>query len=82
MTRDEIIELAEPYGFQPFVIVTSSGQRFRVPHCDYIDIPPTQEDENGKTEPSYVTVYGRASIDRFIVLANITEIEFQKQPET
>ena len=80
MTREEMIKLADPTTFQPFVIVTGSGQRFVVPHPDYIDIPPLPEEEESQ-EPSYVTVYsrGKASIARFIVLANIQEIEFQRE---
>jgi|BogFormECP12_OM2_1039638.scaffolds.fasta_scaffold37584_3 hypothetical protein len=82
MTREEITELANPDTFQPFVIVTSSGHRFKIPHADFIDIPPVPEDEGEQAPrpPSYVTVYGKASIPRFIVLSNITAIEFQKEP--
>jgi hypothetical protein len=78
MTRQEITELAEPTTFQPFVIVTDSGQRFRVPHADFIDIPPMPEE--GDEEPSYVTVYGKPAIPRFVVLAHITAVELQKEP--
>ena len=81
MTRDEMIKLADPATFQPFVIVTGSGQHFKVPHPDYIDIPPFSGENGQEDDPSFVTVYttGRAAIARFIVLANIQEIEFQKE---
>jgi hypothetical protein len=80
MTREEITELADPTTFQPFTIVTGSGQRFRVPHADFIDIPPIPEDEDQPVPPSFVTVYGKAAIPRFIVLANISAVEFQTSP--
>jgi hypothetical protein len=84
MTREEIPALADPTTFQPFTIVTGSGQRFRVPHADFIDIPPMpdDEDEEGRLHPapSYVTVYGKSAIPRFIVLANISAVEFHKEP--
>jgi hypothetical protein len=59
-----MIKLADPTTFQPFVIVTGSGQRFVVPHPDYIDIPPLPEEEESQA-PSYVTVYSRGkSVNR------------------
>ena len=45
MTRDEITALANPATFEPFTIITGAGARFRVPHADFIDIPPMPEDE-------------------------------------
>jgi hypothetical protein len=72
MTREEITTLAEPIGFKPFTIITSSGARFNIPDPDYIDIPPGRG-----AGPSYVTVYNRASVARFITLANIDAIEFK-----
>jgi hypothetical protein len=69
-------KLAEPDGFQPFVIVTSGGTRYSIDHPDYIDIPPVPESEaEEETFPSYVTVYNRGSVPRFIVLENIASIE-------
>ena len=78
MTRDEMIQLAEPATFRPFTIVTGSGESFKVPHADFIDIPPLGENE---AIASYVTVYttGKAAIPQLIVLANIQEIKFQKK---
>jgi len=78
MNRSEIAQLAEPEGFKPFVIVTSSGTRFSIDHPDYIDIPPLPQVEEGDdADPSYVTVYNRGSVARFIVLENIASIEFK-----
>jgi hypothetical protein len=80
MTREEITELADPATFQPFTIIAGSGERFRVPHADFIDIPPIPEDEDASVPPSFVIVYGKAAIPRFIVLANISAVEFHKEP--
>jgi hypothetical protein len=78
MNRSEIAELAEPEGFKPFVIITSSGTRYSIDHPDYIDIPPLPQVEQGEEAgPSYVTVYNRGSVARFIVLENIASIEFK-----
>jgi hypothetical protein len=78
MTRSEIALLAEPEGFKPFVIITSSGTRYSIDHPDYIDIPPLPQVEQGEeADPSYVTVYNRGSVARFIVLENIASIEFK-----
>jgi hypothetical protein len=74
MTREEMTELADPERFRSFTIVTTGGQRFHISHPDYIDIPPLPE-ENGWV--SYVTVYNRGSVPRFIVLTNIDSIEFK-----
>jgi len=78
MTRSEIAKLAEPDGFRPFVIITSGGTHYSIDHPDSIDIPPVPEREAGEeTFPSYVTVYHRASVPRFIVLENIASIELK-----
>ena len=78
MTRSEIARLAEPEGFRPFVIITSGGTRYSIDHSDYIDIPPVPEPEEGEDIwPSYVTVYNRGSVPRFIVLENIASVEFK-----
>ena len=44
MTRAEISALLEPATFKPFVLVTHAG-RFRVPHPDFIDMPPHDAEE-------------------------------------
>ena len=78
MTRSEIAKLAEPDGFQPFIITTSGGTRYSIDHPDYIDIPPLPQPEEGEeVGPSYVTVYNRGAVARFIVLENIASIEFK-----
>ncbi len=78
MTRSEISKLAEPEGFQPFVIITSGGTRYSIDHADYIDIPPIPDpEETGENFPSYVTVYNRGSVPRFVVLENIASVEFK-----
>ena len=78
MTRPEISKLAEPDGFQPFVIITSGGTRYSIDYPDYIDIPPLPDPEaDEETFPSYVTVYNRGSVPRFIVLENISSIELK-----
>jgi hypothetical protein len=73
MTLTEITELAEPIGFRPFTITTNGGQRFRIEHPDFIDIPPKSR---GRTGPSYIVVYNRNSVARFVTLANIDSIQF------
>ena len=78
MTRSEIAKLAEPEGFQPFVIVTRGGTRYSIDHADYIDIPPIPgPEETEERFPSYVTVYNRGSVPRFVVLENIASVEFK-----
>ncbi len=77
MTRSEIAKLAEPEEFQPFVIVTSGGTRYSIDHADYIDIPPIPDEESEERFPSYVTVYNRGSVPRFVVLENIASVEFK-----
>jgi hypothetical protein len=74
MSREEMIELANPERFRSFTIVTVAGQRSNIPHHDYIDIPPLPEEAGWV---SYVTVYNRGSVPRFIVLTNIDGIEFK-----
>ena|ERR1700730_9055012 len=82
MTRSEIAKLSEPEGFQPFVIVTTGGTRYSIDHADYIDIPPISDPEESEERfPSYVTVYIRGSVPRFVVLENIASVEF-KPPRT
>jgi len=49
VTRAEISALLEPATFKPFVLVTHAG-RFRVPHPDFIDIPPHDVEER---EPEF-----------------------------
>ena len=44
MTRAEISALLEAATFKPFALVTHAG-RFRVPHPDFIDIPPHDAEE-------------------------------------
>src|SRR4029077_15600778 len=75
MTREEMIKLADPTTFQPFVIVTGSGQRFVVPHPEYIDIPPLPEEEWSQA-PSYVTVYSRGGVMHFRVKGKRSKIRF------
>ncbi|HEX6563482.1 MAG TPA: hypothetical protein VF020_04310 [Chthoniobacterales bacterium] len=78
MTRSEMAKLAEVADFQPFVIITSGGTRYSIDHPDYIDIPPLPDPESGEeTFPSYVTVYNRGSVPRFIVLENIASVELK-----
>ena len=78
MTRSEITSLADPENFQPFVIVTTCGTRYSIDHPDYIDIPPLPQPEEGEEVfPSYVTVYNRGPVARFIVLDNIASVEFK-----
>lgn len=72
MTLTEITELAEPLGFRPFTITTNGGQRFRIEHPDFIDIPPRSR----RIGPSYIVVYNRNSVARFVTLANIDSIQF------
>jgi hypothetical protein len=78
MTRDEINALIDPLGFRPFAIVTQGGLRMEVPHPEFVDLPPMEED----MEPaSYVTVYtrGRVAIAKFIDLDAIDHIDWNVQ---
>jgi hypothetical protein len=78
MTRPELTTLADPENFRPFVIVTAGGTRYSIDHPDYIDIPPVPQPEEGEeVGASYVTVYNRGAVARFIVLDNIASIEFK-----
>jgi len=40
MTLEELEQLADPNGFQPFAIVTQGGLRMEIPHSECLDIPP------------------------------------------
>jgi hypothetical protein len=71
MTREELTELADPLNFRPFTITTNGGQRFRIDHPDFIDIPPKT-----RLTPSYITIYNRNSVARFITLSNIDTVQF------
>jgi hypothetical protein len=73
MTRAEISALLEPATFKPFVLVTHAG-RFRVPHPDFIDIPPHDAEE---PEPSFIVVYTKTGAPRFVVLSSIDHIEVE-----
>jgi len=72
MTRAELGEHLKPETFRPFTLVTHVG-RFRVPHPDFVDIPPHEEDE---PEPNYVIAYTRSGAVRFVVLNSIGHLEF------
>jgi hypothetical protein len=71
MTREEIEQLAQPEGFQPFAIVTQGGLRMEVPHPEFIDIPPE--------DATFVSVYrtARPHVPRFIELAAIDHIDWE-----
>ena len=74
MTRAEISASLEPAPLKPFVLVTHAG-RFRVPHPDFIDIPPHDAEE---PEPSFIVVYTKTGTPRFeIVLSSIDHIEVE-----
>jgi hypothetical protein len=76
MTREEINQLIEPQGFRPFAIVTQGGLRMEIPHPEFVDLPPMEEE----MEPaSYVTVYtrGRVAIAKFIDLDAIDHIDWE-----
>ena len=73
MTREEIRELLEPATFKPFVVVTHAG-RFRVPHPDFISVPPHDPEEPA---PSFIEVYTRTGVPRFVVLSSIDHIEIE-----
>jgi hypothetical protein len=73
MTRAEISALLEPATFKPFVMVTHAG-RFPIPHPDFIDIPPHDEQE---PEPSFIVVYTKTGTPRFVVLLSIDHIEVE-----
>jgi hypothetical protein len=56
--------------FKPFVLVTHAG-RFRVPHPDFIDIPPHDAEE---PEPSFIVVYTKTGTPRYVVLSSTDHI--------
>ena len=76
MTRDEISQLIQAQGFRPFAIVTQGGLRMEVPHPEFVDLPPIEEDMEA---PSYVTVYtrGRTAVAKFIDLDAIDHIDWE-----
>jgi hypothetical protein len=43
MRLDEIKAMAEAEGFQPFVIQTKAGLKLKVPHPEFLSIPPDPE---------------------------------------
>ena len=72
MTRAELADHLGPEAFGPFTLVTHAG-RFWVPHPDFVDIPPHEEDE---PEPSYIIAYTRSGAVRFVILNSIDHLEF------
>ena len=76
MTREEIADIIRPEAFSPFVIVTGSGCRFSVDHPDFADLPPIPEEVDPDV-PSFMIVYTKNGVPRFIALENIQEIEFK-----
>jgi len=78
VTREEIADIIRRETFAPFVIVTGSGNRFSVNHPDFIDLPPIPE-EVDPAVPSFVIVYTKNGVPRFITLANIQEIEYRPE---
>ena len=41
MTIDKLREAVNASPFRPFTIRTADGERFQVPHRDFVSIPPT-----------------------------------------
>jgi hypothetical protein len=76
VTREEIADIIKPDAFSPFVIVTGSGSRFSVNHPDFVDLPPIPEEVDPDI-PSFMIVYTKNGVPRFIALENIQEIEFR-----
>ncbi|HXM04268.1 MAG TPA: hypothetical protein VN939_16785 [Chthoniobacterales bacterium] len=76
VTREEIADIIRPDAFSPFVIVTGSGSRFSVDHPDFADLPPIPEEVDPDI-PSFMIVYTKNGVPRFIPLENIQEIEFR-----
>ena len=76
VTREEIADIIKPDAFSPFVIVTGSGSRFSVNHPDFVDLPPIPEEVDPDI-PSFMIIYTKNGVPRFIALENIQEIEFR-----
>jgi hypothetical protein len=76
VTREEIADIISPESFSPFVTVTGCGSRFSVSHPDFVDLPPVPEEVDPDV-PSFMVVYTKNGVPRFIALQNIQEIEFK-----
>jgi hypothetical protein len=71
MTIEDFEELAAPEGFRPFVVVTKSGWSIKVPHPEFVAIPPQPA--------SYIIVYtARAHVPQLVDLDAIDHIEYQE----
>jgi hypothetical protein len=67
MTRNEIVQALRRK--QPFIIITSEGQRYLIPHPEWLALPP---DEAG----DYVIAWNEKKEMCWLDLANITTIQF------
>ena len=75
MTRVDLEEIAKPEGFKPFTVVTVGGLEMKVPHPEFIVIPPGGEE-------SYIQIFklvGRTSVPKWIALDAIDHIEWENK---
>ena len=72
------------HGF-PFTLVTSSGDRIRVPGHDWIFLPPLQDDQGNDLEDNersdFFQVWGNGRSYRWVSFGSINLIE-AKAPES
>jgi hypothetical protein len=74
--REEIADIIKPDAFSPFVLVTGSGSRFSVHNPDFVDLPPIPEEADPDV-PSFMIVYTKNGVPRFIALENISRDRVQ-----
>ena len=77
MTREELQTIAKASPFQPFILVTEPSGQYNVEHPDYIHFPPLPEPDDPEAWPSYVEVYNRSSVPRYVTIEAITEVIFK-----
>jgi hypothetical protein len=77
MNRDELQTIAKASPFRPFTLVTESSGQYNVEHPDYIHFPPLREPDDPEAWSSYVEVYNRSSVPRYVTIGAITEVIFK-----
>ena len=81
MTREELQTIAKASPFRPFTLVTESSGQYNVEHPDYIHFPPLAAPDDPDAWPSYVEVYNRSSVPRYVTITAITEVVFKPVQE-
>ena len=82
--EQEIREFAAATPFEPFTLVASSGERYKVPSHDHIFFPPNVDDDGSplpdEERSQMFIVVSRGSRVRHLFFDHITAIETEGTP--